>query len=335
MHFLPLFKCNIRSILLQQQPKIDVPYMTTPFPHKHLFGIEQLSVEDINTVLELASGYAAQNRSAKRTCNKLTGKTVVTMFFEPSTRTRISFEIAAKRLGADVVNFDSAISSARKGETLSDTLRVLNAMQVDAFVIRHSENGIPITAAASVDVSVLNAGDGSREHPTQALLDALTIKLRKGRIEGLKVAICGDIEHSRVARSNIKLLKKLGAETRIFAPPQFMPKDLPQLGVKACETMAESIQDADVVIMLRIQNERLAEGAMAIPVEEYHRLYGLDHQKLKVAKPDVIVMHPLPMNREVEIASALADDIKISAVFQQVEMGVAVRMACLDLLLSR
>ncbi len=308
--------------------------MSTTFPHRHLLDTEQLSQSDITAILDLAARYVEKNRSPNKKSDRLAGKTVINMFFENSTRTRTSFQIAAKRLGADVVNFNVAISSVNKGETLLDTVRVLNAMQVDAFVVRHAENGTPESMVPHVQASVLNAGDGSHAHPTQALLDALTIKRHKGTLEGLTVAICGDIEHSRVARSNIHLLKKFGSQVRLFAPPQFMPRDLKQLDVPVYDNITEAIKEADVVMMLRIQNERLAKGDFVMPVGEYHAKYGLDHEKLKAAKPDVIVMHPLPMNRDVEITSKLADDSKYSVVFEQIEMGVAVRMACLDLLLS-
>ncbi|MDD5586783.1 MAG: aspartate carbamoyltransferase catalytic subunit [Alphaproteobacteria bacterium] len=308
--------------------------MTIPFSHRHLLDIEQLSPSDILTVLNLADRYAEQNRSPDKKIDKLAGKTVVNMFLESSTRTRTSFEIAAKRLGADVVNFNAALSSINKGETLLDTMRVIDAMQADAIVIRHQENGAPEFVSRHVQASILNAGDGSNAHPTQALLDALTIRRHKGRLEGLKIAICGDVEHSRVARSNIRLFKKFGAEFKIFTPPQFIPKDLGSLGVTACLTMEEALQDADVVAMLRIQNERLTGSEFTMSVAEYHKQYGLNHAKLKAAKPDVIITHPLPMNRGVEITDELADDAKYSVFFEQVEMGVAVRMACLDLLLS-
>ena len=308
--------------------------MTYTFPHRHLLGIDQLSAVDITAILDLAARYAAQNRSAKKKEARLSGKIVANLFFETSTRTRTSFEIAAKRLGADVVNFTPEISSMQKGETLLDTVRVINAMRVDAFVIRHRDNGLPESIVPHVHASVLNAGDGAREHPTQALLDALTMRHHKGKLEGLKVAICGDIEHSRVARSNIRLLKKFNARVHLFAPPQFEPRDKAELGVSLCQSMDEALKDADVVMMLRIQNERLKEGSFAMPGEEYHRLYGLDHAKLNAAKKDAIVMHPLPMNRGIEITNELADDPKISVVFEQIEFGVAVRMVCLDLLLG-
>ena len=308
--------------------------MAASFPHRHLLGIDPLTPADIAAVLDLATRYAEQNRSAHKKCDRLAGKTIVNMFFEASTRTRTSFEIAAKRLGADVVNFNAALSSVNKGETLLDTMRVIDSMQVDGIVIRHQENGVPETVTKHVKASVLNAGDGSNEHPTQGLLDALTINRHKGRLKGLTIAICGDVEHSRVARSNIRLFNKFGATLRIFTPPQFAPKDLTSLGVTACPTMADALRDADVVLMLRIQNERLAGGEFAMSGDEYHKLYGLDHAKLKAAKPDVIVMHPLPLNRGIEVTDELADDPQYSVFFEQVEMGVAVRMACLDLVLA-
>ena len=308
--------------------------MSTAFPHKHLYGIEQLSKADIEAILTRAAEYAKSNRSSSKKVNKLDGKTVVNMFFENSTRTRTSFEIAAKRLGADVVNFTSSASSMNKGETFSDTMRVINAMQVDAFVIRHYEDGAVKLASTFVDGAVLNAGDGANEHPTQALLDALTMLRHKGKLDGLKVAIIGDIKHSRVARSNAILLGKMGAKVHFFAPPQFQLKDTDKLGTVNCGTMKEALEAADVVMMLRIQNERLSAGEFAMRSDEYHAQYGLDHTKLKDASPDAIVMHPAPMNRGIEITSALADDPAHSVIFEQMEMGVAVRMACLDLLLS-
>lgn len=308
--------------------------MTQTFSHNHLLGIEDLSKADIVTILDLAQRYAAQNRSSQKKCNKLAGKTVVNLFFEPSTRTRVSFEIAAKRLGADVINFKTEASSVRKGETFLDTVHTIEAMQVDAFVIRHKENGMPHTIASQVEAAVLNAGDGTREHPTQALLDALTMRKCKGKLEGLTVAICGDIEHSRVARSNVSLLKKFGASVRLFAPPMFTPKDASSLGVPVFDDLTTAIKAADVVMMLRIQRERFGDDEFAMSVEEYHSLYGLDHDKLKAAKKDVIVMHPAPVNRGVEITSELMDDPQYSVIFEQIEYGVAVRMACLDLLVG-
>ncbi len=304
------------------------------FPHRHLLDIESLSSADILDILELAEKYVEEGKGGKRRWCRLEGKTVVNLFVEPSTRTRTSFEIAARRLGADVVNVMVEHSSMKKGETLLDTVRNINAMQVDAFVIRHRENGAPHSVIRDTQASVINAGDGSNEHPTQGLLDALTMRRRKGRLDGLNVAICGDIEHSRVARSNVRLLKKLGGKPRVIAPSVFMPKDLDKLGVPAFDNMAEGLRDADVVVMLRIQHERLADGEFAMSLKDYHQRYGLDHEKLKLAKPDVIVMHPGPINRDVEISSSLADDKQYSVILDQVGNGVAVRMACLDLLLA-
>ena len=308
--------------------------MNAAFPHRHILGIEQLSAQDIRTILDLAARYAGQNRSIQKSCDRLSGKIIVNMFFENSTRTRTSFEVAAKRLGADVVNFTSSASSMNKGETFSDTMRVINAMRADGFVIRHYEDGAVQQASTLVDGNVLNAGDGANEHPTQALLDALTMERHKGKLEGLKVAICGDIKHSRVARSNAILLGKMGAKVFFYAPPQFALEDSAKLGVTVCKSMKEALQDSDVVMMLRIQNERLAAGEFSMKGDEYHTQYGLDHQKLAWAKKDAIVMHPAPMNRGIEITSELADDPAHSVIFEQMEMGVAVRMACLDLLLS-
>jgi aspartate carbamoyltransferase catalytic subunit len=309
--------------------------MSYTFPHRHLIGINRLSAADITAILDLAKVYAAQNRSAQRNTNKLAGKTVVNLFFETSTRTRTSFDIAAKRLGADVINVPIAQSSVTKGETLLDTVLTIDAMQVDAFVIRHSDDGTPDFLASHVSGSILNAGAGKMSHPTQALLDALTILKHKGTLSGLKVAICGDIEHSRVARSNIHLLQKLGSEVVIVAPPQFVPADLENLGVKVYDAMEEGLRDADAVMMLRIQRERLNSGEFNMSVIDYHKRYGLDYEKLKVAKPGALVLHPGPVNRGVEVDSALVDDPYHSVVLEQVEHGVAVRMACLDLLLSQ
>lgn len=308
--------------------------MTNNFAHRHLISIERLSVPDIEAILNLANKYAAQNRSSNKKCDRLAGKTVVNMFFENSTRTRSSFDIAAKRLGADVVNLPMEGSSMSKGETMLDTVMTLNSMQVDAMVIRHSVNGTHDLVAKHVDCAVLNAGEGTVSHPTQALLDAMTILQLKGTLKGLEVAICGDIEHSRVARSNIQWLHKFGSKVRIVAPKQFMPSDLDQLGVAAFDNMADGLKGVDAVIMLRIQNERLTAGEFNMPAEEYHRLYGLNHKKLEAAKPGAIVLHPCPINRDVEISSTLADDPKRCVIWKQIENGVAIRMACLDLLVG-
>lgn len=304
------------------------------FNRKHLLGIKDLDRSEIDAILDLASHYADRNRSKNQKCDRLAGHTIVNMFFENSTRTRTSFEVAAKRLGADVVNFTASTSSLNKGETFSDTMRVIDSMLVSGIVIRHPEDGSVQEAARIVRASILNAGDGSREHPTQALLDALTILRHKGRLDGLKVAICGDIEHSRVARSNAYLLKKHGADVHFYAPPMFVPHDANELGVVNAPTMDAALDGADVVMMLRIQNERLAAGSFKMDGPEYHKLYGLNHERLARAKEDVIVLHPAPMNRGIEITDALADDEKHSVIFEQMEMGVAVRMACLHLLIN-
>ena len=309
--------------------------MTRSFPHHDLLDIERLSVGDIDTILNLAQGYLGQNRSADKKIPKLDGKTVVNLFFEPSTRTRASFEIAAKRLGADVVNIPVEHSSTKKGETLLDTVQTLDAMQIDALVIRHVEDGVPQFIAPHLEASVINAGDGKHEHPTQALADALTILQHKKSLEGLTVAICGDIAHSRVARSNIHLLNKFGARVRLIAPSYFAAPNYANLGVETFEDMKAGLSGADVVMMLRIQHERMAEGEFAVSLKDYHQRYGLDAKKLAAAKPDVIVMHPGPVNRDVEISSSLADDPKFSVIREQVEMGVAVKMALLDLLLGQ
>lgn len=308
--------------------------MPALFKHKHLLGIKDLDVEEIGAIFDLASLYAESNRSKNQKSTLLAGHTIVNMFFENSTRTRTSFEIAAKRLGADVVNFSVATSSVNKGETFTDTMRVIDSMQVSGIVIRHLKNGAPAEAAAVVNAPILNAGDGSQEHPTQALLDALTLIRHKKHLQDLKIAICGDIEHSRVARSNAYLLRKFGADVRFYAPPMFKPHDSAELGVKICDTMNEALQGVDAVMMLRIQNERLENGTFSMDGAEYHKLYGLNHERLAVCKPDVLVLHPAPMNRGVEITDALADDPAHSVIFEQMEVGVAIRMACLHLLVN-
>ncbi|WP_448585196.1 aspartate carbamoyltransferase catalytic subunit [Thermaurantiacus sp.] len=301
------------------------------FPHRHLLAIEGLSPSDIALLLDEAEGWIATGRRARKHDGRLSGLTVVNAFFEASTRTLLSFEIAGKRLGADVVNLHAAQSSLRKGETLLDTALTLNAMRPDLLVIRHERSGAVALIAEKVGCPVINAGDGRHEHPTQALLDALTIRRRKGRLAGLRVAICGDILHSRVARSNFHLLTLMGAEVRAVAPPTLMPPDVAQFGVTPFHRMDEGIAGADVVMMLRLQLERM-DGAYVPSTREYFATFGLTEARLLAAGPDVLVMHPGPMNRGVEIASAVADDIARSAITEQVEMGVAVRMACLDLL---
>ncbi len=307
--------------------------MTSPsfFPHRHLLGIAGLQPHEISYLLDEAEQWVALNRSTAKHDDRLSGLTQINAFFENSTRTLLSFEIAGKRLGADVVNMHAAQSSVKKGETLIDTAITLNAMRADVIVIRHGASGAVALIADKVDCPVLNAGDGRHEHPTQALLDALTIRRRKGSIAGLRVAICGDVLHSRVARSNILALTSLAAEVRVVAPATLMPPAIEAMGVEAFTDMNAGIEGADVVMMLRVQNERM-EGDFIPSAREFHALYGLTYERLKRAKPDALVMHPGPMNRGVEIASNVADDVNRSVIAEQVEMGVAVRMACLDVL---
>ena len=303
------------------------------FPHRHLLGIEHLSAEDITTILDLAETYVDLNRQSAKHADVLAGKTQINMFFENSTRTQASFEIAGKRLGADVMNMAMQASSVKKGETLIDTALTLNAMHPDLLVVRHPHSGAVDLLAQKVNCSVLNAGDGPHEHPTQALLDALTIRRAKGRLHRLTIAICGDIAHSRVARSNILLLGRMENRVRLIGPPTLMPAQIDQFGVEVYEDMTKGLADVDVVMMLRLQKERMDGGFIPSEREYYHR-YGLDAQKLKLARPDAIVMHPGPMNRGVEIDGTLADDIHRSVIQEQVEMGVAVRMAAMQLLVG-
>lgn len=307
--------------------------MARTFTHHHLLGIEQLTFEDIETIYKLAEHYAVQGKSLPQKSKVLEGKTIVNLFFEPSTRTRVSFEIAAKRLGADVVNIAVEHSSTKKGETNIDTVRNLNAMGIDALIIRHTLSGFPAEAASVVKASVLNAGDGINEHPSQALLDCFTMLRHKGSLKRVKVAICGDLAHSRVARSNIHLLHKLGAEVHLIAPPDFISDDLKIPGVKYFDKMNEGLANVDVIMMLRIQHERMTTGEFAMSLKDYSQRYGLDHSKLEFAKKNVIVLHPGPINRDIEISSSLADDLRHSVIHEQVEAGVAIRMALLDLLL--
>ena len=303
-----------------------------PFPHRHLTGIFGLQPWEITFLLDEAEQWIALNRAtAAKHDNRLAGLTLINAFFENSTRTLLSFEIAGKRLGADVVNMAVAQSSVNKGETLIDTAVTLNAMHADVIVIRHDASGAVQLIADKVDCPVLNAGDGRHEHPTQALLDALTIRRRKGSIAGLKIAICGDVLHSRVARSNILALTALAADVRVVAPPTLMPASIERMGVTPFTDFDAGLDGADVVMMLRLQRERMAGGFVPSP-SEYHALYGLTPERLARAAPDAIVMHPGPMNRGVEIDSSVADDVARSAITEQVEMGVAVRMACLDVL---
>jgi aspartate carbamoyltransferase catalytic subunit len=301
------------------------------FRQKHLLGIEPLAPDEIHTLLDLADQYAEMERGTSKHGTALQGLTQINMFFEASTRTQASFEIAGKRLGADVMNMAMQASSVKKGETLIDTALTLNAMHPDLLVVRHPHSGAVELLAQKVNCAVLNAGDGRHEHPTQALLDALTIRRAKGRLHRLNIAICGDIAHSRVARSNILLLGKLENRIRLIGPPTLMPSGVGDWGVEVYDDMAKGLEGCDVVMMLRLQKERM-DGAFIPSEREYYHRFGLDPEKLGHAKPDAIVMHPGPMNRGVEIDGTLADDINRSVIQEQVEMGVAVRMAAMDLL---
>ena len=302
------------------------------FPHRHLLGIRDLSPPDIELLLDRADAAVAISRRHEKKKSALRGRTQINLFYEASTRTQASFELAGKRLGADVMNMSVASSSVKKGETLIDTAMTLNAMRPDILIIRHASAGAAALLAQKVGCSVVNAGDGAHEHPTQALLDALTIRRAKGRLSGLTVAICGDILHSRVARSNILLLNAMGAFVRVAAPSTLLPAGIDRMSVELCPSMADALRGADVVMMLRLQRERMA-GAFVPSVREYFRYFGLDAEKLKAAKEDALVMHPGPMNRGVEIASEIADGPQ-SVIQEQVEMGVAVRMAVMEALLD-
>ena len=293
---------------------------------KDLLGIERLSPAEITAILDLADRYVTARRG-----DALRGLTQINMFFENSTRTQASFEIAGKRLGADVMNMEARTSSIAKGETLIDTALTLNAMRPDLIVVRHPMSGAVDLLAQKVEAAVLNAGDGRHEHPTQALLDALTIRRAKGRLHRLTVAICGDVAHSRVARSNILLLGRMESRVRLIGPPTLLPAGAEELGAEVTTDMEAGLEGADVVMMLRLQKERMDGGHVPSEREYFHR-YGLDAAKLSRAKPDAIVMHPGPMNRGVEIDGLIADDINRSVIRTQVEMGVAVRMAAMDLL---
>jgi aspartate carbamoyltransferase catalytic subunit len=300
-------------------------------PSRHLLAIEDLSPVEITALLDLGEQYVALNREVSKKRDTLRGRTLINLFFESSTRTQASFELAGKRLGADVMNMSVASSSVKKGETLIDTAMTLNAMHPDLLVVRHQDSGAVSLLARKVDCSVINAGDGAHEHPTQGLLDALTIRRRLGRIEGLTIAICGDILHSRVARSNINLLQKMGARVRLVAPKTLLPNSIARLGPDIFHRMEEGLDGADVVMMLRLQQERM-DGSFLPSTREFYRFWGLDADRLALAKPGAFVMHPGPMNRGVEIDSAVADDVERSLIQEQVEMGVAIRMAVLDAL---
>ncbi|WP_350334616.1 aspartate carbamoyltransferase catalytic subunit [Coralliovum pocilloporae] len=300
------------------------------FPHRHLLGIAGLHPTEITGLLDMADEAVEISRQVEKKKSVLRGRTQINLFFEASTRTQSSFELAGKRLGADVMNMSVASSSVKKGETLIDTAITLNAMRPDLLVVRHSSAGAVELLAQKVDCSVVNAGDGAHEHPTQALLDALTIRRAKGSLEGLQVAICGDVLHSRVARSNILLLNTMGARVRVIAPSSLLPLGIDRMGVEVFTNMRAGLKDCDVVMMLRLQRERMA-GSFVPSIREYFRFYGLDEEKLSFAKPDALVMHPGPMNRGVEIDSAVADGPQ-SVIREQVEMGVAIRMAVLEAL---
>ena len=301
------------------------------FTAKHLLGIDHLSSDDIISILDLAEHYVTLNRQSQKRSDALNGLTQINMFFENSTRTQASFELAGKRLGADVMNMEMGASSIKKGETLIDTALTLNAMNPDLLVVRHPNSGAVELLAEKVNCAVLNAGDGQHEHPTQALLDALTIRRAKGRLHRLSVAICGDIAHSRVARSNIFLLNKMESRIRLIAPKTLLPSGIDRFGVEIFDDMREGLEGVDVVMMLRLQRERM-DGAFIPSSREYYHRWGLTAEKLAHAKADAIIMHPGPMNRGVEIDGDLADDLNRSVIQEQVEMGVAVRMAAMELL---
>ena len=304
---------------------------TTQFPHSHLLGIEGLSASEITLLLDRAESYVEQNRQADKRKTLLRGRTIINLFFEVSTRTITSFELAGKRLGGDVINMAVSASSMQKGETIVDTAMTLNAMHPDVITVRHADSGAVKLLSEKVNCAVINAGDGKHEHPTQALLDALTIRRRKGKLAGLQVAICGDIAHSRVARSNIHLLNTMGASVRLIAPKTLIPSQIEKMGAEVFNDMDRGLKDCDIVMMLRLQTERMHSNFFP-SIREYFHFFGLTYEKLANAKPDALVMHPGPMNRGVEIDSEVADDIGRSAIREQVEMGVAVRMACLEVL---
>ena len=322
-------------------PSARFPAGGLAFPHRDLIGIGRLERHEILYVLAEAQAWVELNRGDRKRTDDLAGLTVINAFFENSTRTLLSFEIAGKRLGADVVNMHAAQSSVKKGETLIDTAITLNAMKADALVIRHGSSGAVALIADKVDCPVLNAGDGSHEHPTQALLDALALRqamdARGEPVEdftGMTIVICGDILHSRVARSNILCLTALGADVRVCAPPALMPEAIEAMGVTPFHDFDAALAGADAVMMLRLQSERMSGQFIPSP-REYRHLYGLTSERLARAGTDPIVMHPGPMNRGVEIDSDVADDPEISIITDQVEMGVAIRMACLDILTRR
>jgi aspartate carbamoyltransferase catalytic subunit len=309
---------------------VTPPPLPLVYPHRHLLGIEGMTAAEATGLLDLAEQAIEISRQIEKKKSVLRGRTQINLFFEASTRTQSSFELAGKRLGADVMNMAVGNSAVKKGETVIDTAMTLNAMRPDILVVRHHAAGAVELLAQKVGCSVINAGDGTHEHPTQALLDALTIRRHKHRIEGLTVAICGDIAHSRVARSNILLLNILGARVRVVGPSTLLPTGIERMGVEVFTDMRSGLRDADIVMMLRLQRERM-EGSYVPSVREYFHFFGLDREKLGYARPDALVMHPGPMNRGVEIDSSVADGPQ-SLIGEQVEMGVAVRMAVLEAL---
>ncbi|MGE0829110.1 MAG: aspartate carbamoyltransferase catalytic subunit [Hyphomonadaceae bacterium] len=311
--------------------KSDAQAAAPLFPHRHLLAIADLKRADAENLLARAQPYVSFLEQKIKKLDTLRGRTLINLFFEASTRTQSSFELAGKRMGADVVNMSVRTSSVSKGETLIDTAATLNAMSPDLLVVRHGSSGAAALLARKVSCSVINAGDGQHEHPTQALLDALTIQQRLGQIEGLEIAICGDVLHSRVARSNALLLTMLGAHVRLVGPPTLMPADAERWGASVHHDMKAGVDGADVVMMLRIQQERM-QGGFIPSAREFFWFYGLDEEKLARAKPGALVMHPGPMNRGVEIDSQVADDSEISLIERQVKMGVAMRMAVLEAL---
>ena len=298
--------------------------------NKHILSIKDLSIKDITEILTKAEKFLNKRNKKK---NSFTNKNIINLFFEDSTRTLTSFELAGKQLGASVINMSIATSSIKKGETLIDTAMTLNAMDPDILIVRHNMSGVPYLLSEKVNCSVINAGDGSNEHPTQALLDALTIKRHKKRISGLEVAILGDVLHSRVARSNIYLLNKLGAKVRVICPPTLLPPNIEDLGVKVFKNLEDGLNNVDIIMVLRIQKERMS-GSFVPSEKEFFRFWGLDRKKLNNAKKNALVMHPGPINRGIEIDSDVADDIGRSLILEQVKLGVAIRMSIIDGLLK-
>ena len=298
--------------------------------NKHILSIKDLSIKDINEILTKAEKFLNKRNKKK---NSFSNKNIINLFFEDSTRTLTSFELAGKQLGASVINMSIATSSIKKGETLIDTAMTLNAMDPDILIVRHNMSGVPYLLSEKVNCSVINAGDGSNEHPTQALLDALTIKRHKKKISGLEVAILGDVLHSRVARSNIYLLNKLGAKVRVICPPTLLPPNIEELGVKVFKNLEDGLNNVDIIMVLRIQKERMS-GSFVPSEKEFFRFWGLDRKKLNNAKKNALVMHPGPINRGIEIDSDVADDIGRSLILEQVKLGVAIRMSIIDKLLK-